>query len=165
LGGGETVSSGRAETRLHAIRGTIDKPADAWLALRMIGWALVLPALTRLVPLPSLSRWLWLVGKRRRRRQDARRVIALARAIYGRKRPLRDNCLVRSLLTYRFLAECNADAGLVVAVRHGVDGHVWITLAGRPVLEDPASLAQFKPILIVGSDGRSERIDERSTRK
>ena len=142
----------------------IQKPADVRLALRMLGWALVLPVLTRLVPLPALARWLWR-GARRRSAGDVERVAALARTIYGRKRPLRDNCLARSLLTYRFLSESNADVRLVVAVRPGVEGHVWVTLDGRPVLEDAAALAQFQPILIVGKEGRTERIEEHSTRQ
>jgi hypothetical protein len=147
------------ETGLRTIRRVIATPADVWLGLRMIGWALVLPVLARLVPLPSLVRWLWRGRTPRRRAQDVGRVALLARTIYGRKRPLRDNCLARSLLTYRFLSESNADVRLVVAVRPGVEGHVWVTLHGQPVFEDAASLARFQPILVYGSEGRSERID------
>jgi hypothetical protein len=133
-----------------------------WLAGRMIGWALVLPALARFVPLPSLTAWLSHVARRRRRTHDPEQIVLFVRAIYGRKTPLRNNCLVRSLLAYRFLVEARSDVRLVVAIRPGIDGHVWVTLDDRPVLEDEAALTRFEPLFFVGSHGRVERISELS---
>jgi len=150
--------------RVRVMRQLIEQPADVWLAVRMMGWALILPPLTRLVPLPRLTRWLWSVGQDRIRPHDPERVAFLGRAIYGRKRPLRDNCLVRSLLTYRFLAEADADVRLVVAVRPGMAGHVWVTLGNRPLLEDEAALAAFEPLFVVGRYGQVERARELSPR-
>jgi hypothetical protein len=129
----------------------------------MIAWALVLPALARLLPLPSLVRRLWHEKASEHQERRAERVLALARAIYGRRRPLRDNCLFRSLLTYRFLAEASADPRLVVGVRRcgsGIDGHVWVMLRERPVHENSASLAEFRPVLIFGPLGRSVSLEE-----
>jgi Transglutaminase-like superfamily len=123
----------------------------------------MLPALARLVPLRSLVRRLWREQARELQERRAERVLALARAIYGRRRPLRNNCLFRSLLTYRFLAEANADPRLVVGVRRGgsgIDGHVWVMLRERPVHESSASLAEFRPVLIFGPLGRAEPLEE-----
>jgi Transglutaminase-like superfamily len=144
--------------------GLIEEPADIWLAVRMTGWALVLPLLTRLVSFPRLARWLSRAAQRRTRPHDPERIARLGRAIYGRRTPLRDNCLGRSLLTYRFLAEADADVRLVVAVRQGIHGHVWVTLGDRPLLEDETALAAFEPLFVVGRDGRVERTREMSPR-
>lgn len=153
-------------TRLQAVRQGIERPTDVWLAARMITWALVLPALARLVPLSSLARWLWHEKASEAEERHVERVVMLARAIYGRRRPLRDNCLSRSLLTYRFLAEASADPRLVVGVRRsgsGVDGHVWVTLRDDPVHESSASVAEFRPVLVFGPHGRAERAEELPT--
>ncbi len=129
----------------------------------MIAWAVVLPALARLLPLPSLVRRLWHEKASDNQERRAERVLALAQAIYGRRRPLRDNCFFRSLLTYRFLAEASADPRLVVGVRRGeggVDGHVWVMLRERPVHENSVSLAEFSPLLVFGPLGRAESLEE-----
>jgi hypothetical protein len=150
-----------ARTRFQAVRQAIERPSDVWLAMRMIAWALVLPALARLVPLASLAPRVWHESGASEARR-AERVIVLAHAIYGRRRPLRNDCLSRSLLTYRFLAEVRADPRLVVGVRRaggGVDGHVWVTLGGRLVNESWVSLAEFRPIVVFGPRGRAEPLE------
>ena len=43
-----------ARDGVRAARACITSPADAWLAARMAAWALVLPLLKRVVPLPRL---------------------------------------------------------------------------------------------------------------
>lgn len=131
----------------------------------MIAWALVIPVLARLFPLPSLARRLWHQKNRKLQKRQTERVLTLAGAIYGRRRPLRDNCLFRSLVTYRFLAEASADPRLVLGVRHSegsIDGHVWVTLQEGPVHESSASLAEFQPVLVLGPWGRAEPLPEHS---
>ena len=100
------------DTRVRTIRRVIDRPSDVWLAGRMIGWSLILPPLARFVPLTQLTESLARSAQRRRRARDPEQIVLLARAIFGRSWPLRDNCLVRSLLTYRFLVEAGADVRL-----------------------------------------------------
>jgi hypothetical protein len=129
----------------------------------MIAWALALPALARLLPLPSLVRQLWHEKASEHSDRRTERVLMLARAIYGRRLPLRDNCLSRSLLTFRFLAEAGTDPRLVVGVRRGgsgIDGHVWVMLGERPVHENSASLAEFRTVLVFGRSGRAEPLDQ-----
>ena len=147
--------------RLEAVRRAIERPADVFLAVRMISWALVLPAVARLVPLASLAPRLWR-EPREPAEGTAARVVALTAAIYGRRRPLRNNCLVRSLLAYRFLAEAGADPRLLVGVRRGthIDGHVWVTVMDRPIHESLASLAEFRPVVVFASHGRPEQLEE-----
>ncbi len=130
--------------------------------MRMIAWASLLPALVRLVPLATLAPRLWQepFGDETGR---ADRVVALALAIYGRRRPLRDNCLARSLLTYHFLSPASASVSLVVGVRRGfagVDGHVWVTLEDRPVHESLVSLAEFHPVVVFGLGGCADYGDD-----
>ena len=133
-------------------------PRDAWLAVRMIGWALLLPALKRAVALPTLARFMWRDGRRPsgdRSYADVERIVRLA-GLAARFRPLPhgDNCLERSLIAYRYLSAANAEPHLVVAVRkeeEGVHGHVWVALGGEPVpLED---VSTFTPVLELGRRG------------
>lgn len=135
----------------------ITGPRDAWLALRMLAWSLVLPLLKYVVPLPLLARLMW--SRRGGEPQPWReeRVAALAARI-ARRRPLpnRDNCLERSLLIYRFLSRLNAEPRLIAGVRRGdagVIGHVWVTVGGEPVGESLAALEQYAPIAVFGAAG------------
>jgi transglutaminase superfamily protein len=155
------ASPARSVTRIRAVRRGIEQPADVWLAMRMLAWALLLPVLARTMPLATLAPRLWRESRRTEARRAAR-VIVLSGAIYGRRRPLRDNCLVRSLLAYRFLAEADADPRLVVGVRPGrssVDGHVWVTVRNLPVHESRASLQEFRPLVVFGRRGRAETLE------
>jgi hypothetical protein len=80
-----------------------------------------------------------------------RRIARVARLIYrGRRGTFPNNCLERSLVTYRYLGRAGADPELVVAVRRGaegVDGHVWVTVGGMSVHEEPAELEPYVPVL------------------
>ncbi|MBA3735457.1 MAG: lasso peptide biosynthesis B2 protein [Actinobacteria bacterium] len=151
------------KTRLIVISEAIKQPSDAWLAGRMIAWALALPPLTRLVSISALTSRLWSKRVTQARAGHVERVVHLTRAIYGARRPLRDNCLSRSLLTYRFLAKAGADPRLVVGVRRGadyLDGHVWVVLGGSPVHECADSVEGFRKVLVFGPRGRPESPDD-----
>lgn len=68
------------------------------------------------------------------------------------------NCLERSLGAYRLLCEAAAEPELVIGVRRPSDstvgGHVWVTVAGRPIAERAEHLAAFVPIVTFDASGR-----------
>jgi hypothetical protein len=125
----------------------------------MVGWTLVMPALKRVIPLPTLARLLWVnrgaAAPRRARQQPIVRVAR--RLLRARSRRGDENCLERSLVLYRFLSMASLDPRLVLGVRRdgdGVTGHAWITVDGDPVVE--ASVADYAPIASIGPAGLVE---------
>lgn len=157
---GRVLSPGsRAVNRFLALRAAISRPADVWLACRMLGWALVLPFLKHALPLPRLAQLMWKPQSGPHRPGREEQVEALARWFYGRRLPLRDNCLERALLMYRYLADAGAEPRLVVGVSSNqpkTAGHVWLTLNDEPLQESDATLAGFVPVLRFGSGGVAE---------
>jgi transglutaminase superfamily protein len=138
--------------RWRALRTCIKSPADAVLLARMTAWAPGLPVLKRVLPLPKLVALM--AGRARGHARDPeleRRIVRMARLVYrGRRGTFRDNCLERSLVTYRFLSRAGADPELVVAMsksEQGLHGHVWVTVEGLPVHEDPAELEAYVPLM------------------
>jgi hypothetical protein len=145
----------RSLRRARALRLGIRTPADAWLATRMLAWRLVLPLLKWLLPLPRLVRLMWAGRERGREPARERRVIYLARKLSGPGGDGRfDNCLERSLVTYRYLSAAGAEPELVVGVdgEEDVSGHVWVTLDGQPLHEDGDPLDRFSPVVSFGRD-------------
>jgi len=91
-------------------------------------------------------------------------VITVARWIY-RLPAFRDNCLERSLLTYRYLPESASRYQLVLGVRRGDEGppgHAWLTVDDVPVHDSPQSLAHLVPILAFDAAGRRNTELERA---
>jgi len=136
-----------------------DDPAAGWilLALRMGAWSVLLPLLKRLVPLRRLARVAWARSDRTREPRREREIVRLSAALPRLRLPRREaNCLERSLLAYRFLAQANADPTLVVAVRRSDDavvGHAWVTVDGLPVHEREAAVREFVPLVEFGRRG------------
>lgn len=142
--------------RLARIRSVVSGPSEVLLSGRMLAWAGVLPVLKRVLPLPRLVA---LMSPRHRGKADAKRaetVVTLARWVY-RTRALRDNCLERSLITYRYLPAAEGDSLLVLGVRKGDDGppgHAWLTLDGQPVHDSASTLERLVPIVAFDLEGR-----------
>jgi transglutaminase superfamily protein len=160
------LATARRRTRLAASLAT--SPADAWLALRMAGWRLVLPLMKRRLPLTRLVRLMWR-GERARPVTPEReaRIADLARVVYRSEHVSRSgNCLERSLVLYRYLSAAGADPQLVVGMASGesdVRGHAWITVRGEPVEEPPESLEGITQVVSFGGDGsrpRRRRVSE-----
>lgn len=136
---------------------------DLLLIARLLVWALLVPVLKRLVPLPNVARLMWVdrpTGTPDRERQ--KRIVRAARLVL-RARPLGqdENCLDRSLLLYRFLSMEMLDPRLVVGVRRGPDGvkgHAWVTVDGKPVVEP--SVAEYTPLAVIGPAGAVEVVRE-----
>ena len=140
--------------RARALREVVATPADVALLVRMLGWAAALPVLKRVVPLPRLVRLCSAEPDVEGRRLERERQVATLARWISRPSRLRDeNCLERSLVTFRFLSELDADPVLFVGVRkteEGVVGHAWVTVDGEPVHDSPASVVEFTPLVAFG---------------
>jgi hypothetical protein len=140
---------------------SLSSPRDLWLVIRMAAWAPLLPLLKFLLPLPRLVR-LAAAKPRRGDRDEARerRIARLAAVLYrSRGVGMRDNCLERSLVTYRFLGRANARPRLVVGMRAAetdVVGHVWVLVDGNAVHDPPEEVAQMTTMMSFDETGRLE---------
>jgi Transglutaminase-like superfamily len=148
--------------RTHLAVSLLASPADVWLALRMVGWRLVLPLLKGRLSLTRLVRLMWR-GERAGPVTAAReaRVAEIARVVYRSEHVSRQgNCLERSLVLYRYLSAAGADPHLVVGMRGSeapVRGHAWVTVRGEPVEEPPQSLEGLTRVISFHGDGSQPR--------
>jgi len=149
----------RLGNRIRVILGCIRSPSDAWLALRILGWRLAVPALKWLLPLPRLARLMW-APRQRDERDPAReeRIVTLAEALCGQHgNRVLDNCLERSLVSYRFLSQAGAAPELAFGVSRNRDdpvpGHAWVRLDGEPVHDSAVELERFEELGAFGRDG------------
>ncbi len=126
--------------------------AEIGLGLKVIATAAVLPLLLRLLPLPTLLRWLRprRTGRRPEDHTLLERQVHVARRVLGSDDgPLRHSCLLRSLVLFRSLRR----AGYPVVVCFGITrdgeslaGHAWLELDGAAVGENGGVLAGYRPI-------------------
>jgi Transglutaminase-like superfamily len=148
----------RIRRRVRVLAACIEGPGDLWLAMKMLGWRLVLPALKWAFPLPRLVRLMWWSGE-----PDApsaernERIATLARGLSGPAdiRAL-DNCLERSLLVYRFLSKAGAGPELLVGFSRSsgpVKGHAWVNVDGQPLYPQGEPLDEFEAVICFGHGG------------
>lgn len=155
-------------SRSGRIRAQFTSVGDVGLALRVFGWALVLPVLKQLVPIRSLARVMHVAPSNsfnhRRHASNPRdpvletRILTFAR--WG-ARLIRwrsgGNCLERGLIAFRYLGAAGANPTLVVGLgpddRGGMIGHAWVLVDGRPAGESEASLAVYTPVFAFATDG------------
>ena len=149
----------RIAGRARVVRGCISSPSDAWLAIRMAAWRVIVPLLKWLLPLPRLARVMW-AGRRRAERDRRReeRIVTLAETLCGpHGGRLLDNCLERSLVSYRFLSQAGAEPELAFGVARDrtdpVRGHAWVRLDGEAVHDSAASLERFEELGAFGREG------------
>jgi len=142
--------------RVARVRNVVRRPGDVVLFARMVGWAAALPVLKRRMSLPRLVETARPVSRTSARPET---VVALARWVY-RIPGFRDNCLEKSLLTYRYLPAGPNAYRLVLGVRRskaeGPPGHAWLTIDGEPVHDSPATLADLVPIVVFDGEGHRE---------
>lgn len=133
--------------------------ASSSIAVRLWTWAAALRVLKQVVPLETLVRMM------HRKPRSGARSPAFERRLedyLGRAErfPFRPpaNCLERSLGAYRMLCAANAAPQLVVGFRTSperrVEGHVWVTVDGRPVAEHPENVGAFTAIVTFDADAR-----------
>jgi len=149
----------RLAGRARVIRGCIGSPGDLWLAGRMAAWRLAVPLLKWRLPLPRLARLMWAETRRPERdRAREQRIVTLAEALCGpHGGRVLDNCLERSLVSYRFLSQAGADAELAFGVARDRDdpvrGHAWVRLDGEPVHDTVLALERFEELGSFGQGG------------
>ena len=134
---------------------------DARLLVRAICWRTMLPLLKRTIAVKTLVRWL---SPRHRARSPLEGSIRGARLAtlrhflaHGGRLVVSENCLERSLMLYRFLAEVGADPRLIMGVRRdegSTDGHVWVEVDGEPLVD--ATTTRYTPILVFDAGGAVE---------
>ena len=151
---------GAVRRHIGTFRACVRSPGDLWLVARMSAWAVWLPLLKYLLPLPRLVRLAAAAPRRAaRQREQEHKVVTLSRWIYAPvMRPDR-GCLQRSLLAYRFLGEANASPRLLVGVRKDegkVLAHAWVSVDGEPLGESPDWVGGFTAMLAFGADGRPQ---------
>ncbi len=149
---------------VRRIASLITGPSDAWLAVRVIGWACVLPALKHLVPVKSLASVMHLAPRTSPRNPARRdpvlevRIVTFARwAARLMRWKSGGNCLERGLIAYRYLGAAGASPTLVVGLgrgeRGGIIGHAWVMLDGRPAGESESAIAEYTPVFSFAPDG------------
>jgi hypothetical protein len=133
-------------------------PNDAWLAFRITTWALLLPALKRLVPLKSLVPFLWSTPKANRNPDREEKIAAVVRWITVFLYRNDKTCLERSLLLYHFLSKSNSNPLLVTGMLRTEEqnwkGHAWIVVDGKPFDEPENSVEAFKTLMVYGARGQ-----------
>lgn len=133
--------------------------ASSSIAVRLWTWAAALRLLKRVVPLETLVRVM------HRKPRGGARSPAFERRLEGyleraERFPFRppSNCLERSLGAYRLLCGANAAPELVIGFRTSpdrrVEGHVWVTVDGRPIAERSENVAAYTAIVTFDADAR-----------
>jgi transglutaminase superfamily protein len=134
-------------SRARTLARLLASPRHASLAARAFGWLCVLPVLKRTLPLERLVRLMSLPsrGTARDRGHEQRTILIVSRL----SRASGGNCLERSLVLYRYLAQANADPHLVVGMARPDEylGHVWVTVDGQPLLETPETLGGYTEVV------------------
>jgi hypothetical protein len=141
-------------SRLRALGRLIIRPSEAWLALRVVGWMVLLRPLKRMLPLPKLVQLMWTSP-----RVSARNTACEQRSVAVVSRLSRasgGNCLERSLILYRYLSHAGAQPRLVVGMARPKEylGHVWVTVDGHPLLETTETLRGYATVTAFGRGGR-----------
>jgi transglutaminase superfamily protein len=125
----------------------------------MAGWRLAVPVLKWRLPLPRLARLMWTPSRREQRdRPREERIVTLSEALCGpHGDSVLDNCLERSLVSYRFLSQAGAEPELAFGVARDRDdpvpGHAWVRLDGEPVHDTPFALERFEELGAFGAGG------------
>ena len=132
------------------------------IGTRLWLWAAMLRALKHVVPLETLVR---LARVRPTTRAAASVQADLESYLVRRGRfPFRPpaNCLERSFGAYRLLCAAGANPELVVGVRRsaerGLEGHVWVRVAGRVLAETSDDVAGFTAIVVFDAKGTQREL-------
>jgi hypothetical protein len=127
------------------------------VTLRLWLYAAALRPLKRVVPFETLVR---LMNRRPSARPSSRLSSQLQRCMDRTGRfPFRppSNCLERSLGAYRMLCGAGASPELFIGVRRVpgrvVQGHVWVTVAGRALAERSEDLSTYTTIAWFDANG------------
>jgi Transglutaminase-like superfamily len=121
----------------------------------MLAWRLALPLLKRALPLPRLVRLAARAGPGDGAVTPTQ-VVGASHRLFGERAPESSDCLERSLLTYRFLAEAGVAPELVWGLQRDsgrLIGHAWVLVGGTPVDERPEALERYAPVVTFDANG------------
>ncbi|MFB3855257.1 MAG: lasso peptide biosynthesis B2 protein [Vicinamibacterales bacterium] len=133
---------------------------DLGIGLRMLAWAAVLVLLLRVLKM-KLPRAVRLMRPRRaffghRNADRELRISSLAHVAADLVGRADSNCLIRSLLAWRYLGLAGASPHIVAGMERsekGVRGHAWVLVDYRPLGEASATLASFLPVVAFDERG------------
>ena len=134
---------------------------SSFMALQLWAWAALLRILKHLVPFEALVRLVHTDPRRERSTEFEQRLEAYMASTHRFPRRAPGNCLERSLGAYRMLCAAGSRPDVVVGVRRakgGVEGHVWLTVDGRPIAERPEFLATFSIVVTYDATGHQRPV-------
>jgi len=149
----------RRLSRLERIASRFTSVGDVLLAVRVMGWALVLPVLKRVVPVKSLAAVMHRnAGTTARSAEREERIVTFSRWAARLVRwKSGGNCLERGLIAYRYLGHAGADPVLIVGLDQdgpgSLVGHAWVLVDGQAVGESPSALERYTPVFAFAADG------------
>ena len=152
--------SGRGRGRAKRVAGELVRPADSWLAARILCWAAFVRLAKYAIPLQTLVQMVSPTPREGPRDPCRERQIAVFADWASRiVRPrTRGSCLERSLVSYRYLVRARADPRLMIGFRRdesGVLGHAWVVVDGQPLSDSPATLAEYQVAMSFDARGRA----------
>ena len=152
--------SGRGRGRAKRVAGELVRPADSWLAARILCWAAFVRLAKYAIPLRTLVQMVSPTPREGPRDPCRERQIAVFADWASRiVRPRTGgNCLERSLVSYRYLVRARADPRLMIGFRRdesGVLGHAWVVVDGQPLSDSPATLAEYQVAMSFDARGRA----------
>ncbi|MCM3905250.1 MAG: lasso peptide biosynthesis B2 protein [Pyrinomonadaceae bacterium] len=145
----ETISQTATRLLRLVIRGgrkLVRDPGESTLILRMAAWVSILSLLVKIQPLPRALQIVSVRPPRDSQNPSVETERRLARAIdllLGTNllifKPI---CWKRAAILHRYLALHGIASRIVFGIRKGaegeVDGHAWLEIAGKPILENTA---------------------------
>jgi transglutaminase superfamily protein len=134
-----------------------------FFALQLWAWAASLRILKHVVPFEALVRFVHTNPRRERSEDVERRLEAYMASNRAFPRRAPGNCLERSLGAYRLLCAAGSRPDIVVGVRRGtggvpLEGHVWLTIDGRPIAERSEFLETFSVVVTYDAMGRQRPV-------
>jgi hypothetical protein len=121
------------------------------LGARALGARVVIPWLLWTLPLDRVLQVLTPASPDDRARPDTLPAIeSVTDTLTRRLLPTRTACLKRALLRYALLRREGHDADFVIGVRpggeDGFEAHAWVTLAGKPIMEQET--VDYRPTFV-----------------
>jgi hypothetical protein len=159
MAGRAMTTAGRWLGRARRVSAELARPTDSWLASRIFAWAVFVRVAKYVISLRTLVKLVSPALQPGARDAGRERRIGLFSDWASRVvRPASPgNCLERSLVAYRYLVDAHAEPRLVIGFRrgeHGVLGHAWVLVDGRPLSDSPAAVAEYHVAMSFEAGGR-----------
>lgn len=129
---------------------------------RLFAFYVAYAQLKHIVAVQTLARRAWQAPRRTPRRPSSAVLAPIVRLanLVGTER---GDCVELALLCYRELSRAGFQPVLMLGLARrdggGSEGHAWVELEGRPVIEPVDSVARFVPTAAFGAGGRQVPIE------